>query len=366
LEELLWHNESVMGYLNNLERIWRSLQNELSIPGMSIAIVDSRGILSSAGYGYASLDEQIPASENTPYCIASLTKPFAATLLMLLFESGRLNLDDEIARILQNTSIPFDQNTILDGFSALCPKILGVRGGSSSQHASYWSDYHCEKAQITVRHHLTHTAEGIPGESFHYNGELYWLLTYVIEEISGKNFENYLYQELVHPLGMKCTIPCHNQNRYQEIMTTMAKPYGVKGTDNPTLSSTPKPSVNASTGMISNVLDLATFSIALDQDKLLLPKTKDLMFTPTFSSQGKTLPYGLGWFIQTYRGVKIIWHYGLLPDAYSSLIIKIPSADRILIMLANCDRLSSPFNLDRGDILASPFAKTFITEVLGS
>ena len=46
------------------------------------------------------------------------------------------------------------------------------------------------------------------------------------------------------------------------------------------------------------------------------------MFTPTRSTNGKRLPYGLGWFVQEYKGMKLVWHYGYAPQAYSSLILK--------------------------------------------
>jgi hypothetical protein len=67
----------------------------------------------------------------------------------------------------------------------------------------------------------------------------------------------------------------------------------------------------------------------------------------------------LGWFVQEHEGVQFIWHYGQ-QTTYSSLILKVPEEELTLILLANSDGASAPFNLGAGDVLKSPFAVTFI------
>ena len=89
------------------------------------------------------------------------------------------------------------------------------------------------------------------------------------------------------------------------------------------------------------------------------------MYTPTISTRGKTLPYGLGWFVQEYKGIKMVWHYGHAPKAYSSLILKIPENELTMILLANSDGASRNFNLGYGNVLNSPFALLFINQFTG-
>ena len=84
------------------------------------------------------------------------------------------------------------------------------------------------------------------------------------------------------------------------------------------------------------------------------------MFTPTLSKSGRTLPYGLGWIVQEHKGVKLIWHYGWAPKAYSSLILKVPEDEVTLILLANSDGASAPFRLGAGNVLRSHFAVAFL------
>ena len=62
----------------------------------------------------------------------------------------------------------------------------------------------------------------------------------------------------------------------------------------------------------------------MDQNLIVSEESKEAMFTPNISTKGTVLPYGLGWFVQEHMSVKIVWHYGWAPFAYSSLILKVP------------------------------------------
>ena len=112
--------------------------------------------------------------------------------------------------------------------------------------------------------------------------------------------------------------------------------------------------------MVSTVLDLAKFDIAMDRNLIVSEEAKEAMFTPTLSNSGQPLPYGMGWFVQEREGVQLVWHYGQ-QTTYSSLILKVPEEELTLILLANSDGASAPFDLGAGNVLKSPFAVAFIT-----
>ena len=69
---------------------------------------------------------------------------------------------------------------------------------------------------------------------------------------------------------------------------------------------------------------------------------------------------GLGWFVQYFRGERVVWHFGYVPNAYSSLILKLPDRKLTFILLANSDGLSAPFQLQAGDVTRSVFAALFL------
>ena len=72
------------------------------------------------------------------------------------------------------------------------------------------------------------------------------------------------------------------------------------------------------------------------------------------------MPTGLGWFVQSYNGQPLYWQFGNIPNAYSSLILKVPARHMTLILLANSDGLSNTFQLSSGNVTKSLFASLFL------
>jgi CubicO group peptidase (beta-lactamase class C family) len=350
------------------------LRIEFKIPGLSVAVLQGPQVVFANGFGYADINDKIPAIANTPYNIASCTKPFAAAVLMKLVEEGQLCLDDEMAKILNDTVFPFRRGTI-HGYANACEKITEMGKKKSTPFVFLFQDYRCYTERITVRHHLTHTSQGLPGDAYRYNGFLYGLLSHVAEAVSGKGFADLLVENIIAPLEMTRTVPSISDSHRDQVLAERAKYYRVDDRGNFVLSQWPPkeivkaleasgldstPRLNAGGGMISTVLDLAKFDIAMDRNLIVSDISKEAMFTSTISNSGQALPYGLGWFVQEYEGVKIVWHYGWAPKAYSSLILKVPKEEVTLILLANSDGASAPFRLGEGNVLNSPFAVMFI------
>jgi CubicO group peptidase (beta-lactamase class C family) len=334
------------------------LGEDLKIPGMSVAIVRNQKLIFAEGFGYADLSNKIPATPATPYNIASITKTFSAAVLMKLVEQGRLNLDAELADILANADFPYKNSTI-HGYAGVCGEIRSASRNPFFRYGSLIRNYRCDTEKITVRHHLTHTSQGTPGETYRYNGFLFKFLMYVAQQASGKKFDALLVDYIIAPLEMTRTIPGINESLRDQAMADRAKYYrsGFWGSFVP--SSYPV-TLSASAGIISTVLDLAKFDAGMDQNRIVSAESKAAMFRPNTSNSGKPLPYGLGWFTQRHRGVRLIWHYGHAPGAYSSLILKVPDENITFILLANSDGASSRFNLGAGDVLRSPFAVAFL------
>lgn len=320
-----------------LERFSTELENLsqlLKIPGLSAAIVRDQNVIWAKGLGFASLENQIPATPHTPYRIASLTKPFAATLLMQLVERGQLDLDEPMAT-----------------------------------YSGYFKD-----ETVKVRHVLTHTSGGIPGDQFRYQGGRFASLIGVIETASGRRFHELMITNILDQLDMASSVPGQailtdvdngsadlDQeafNRYKGVVDRMAQPYTLYDSNEMILVPLPPWRLRASSGLISTVMDLAKFDAALDHHILLKRSTQARVFTPAVANDGRSLPYGLGWFVQHHRRVKLMWHYGDWRH-FSALILKIPSISTTLILLANSDALSAPFGLNTGDVMRSPFACTF-------
>jgi CubicO group peptidase (beta-lactamase class C family) len=157
---------------------------------------------------------------------------------------------------------------------------------------------------------------------------------------------------------MTSSIPNPSDSRRQQVLAELAKPYRINDAGDAVLSDFEQ-ELNAGAGMVSTVLDLAKFDVAMDRNLILSQESKEAMFTPTLSNSGESLPYGMGWFVQELEGVQLVWHYGQ-QTTFSSLILKVPEQALTLILLANSDGASAPFNLGAGDVLTSPFAVAFL------
>jgi CubicO group peptidase (beta-lactamase class C family) len=149
-------------------------------------------------------------------------------------------------------------------------------------------------------------------------------------------------------------------DRYKSALDRLATGYKVDKRGRLTKTDVPLEGINAATGLVSTVRDLARFDAALDTSLLLREETLQTAWLVTYNSQNAALPAGLGWFVQNYRGEPVVWHFGLIANAYSSLIIKLPSRKTTLILLANSDGLSAPFQLEAGDVTKSLFATLFL------
>lgn len=331
------------------------LRETFNIPGLSVAVLHNQRIQFAKGFGYADIENRIAATADTPYNIASLTKSIAAAVLMQLVEEGQIHLDDKIADILKDTEFHYRGDTYR-GYSSVCKKIKAAQHSTSFP---LFQDYRCDTEKITVKHHLTHTAQGDPGDIYRYNGFLYGMLSYVAAESSGKSFKELLVTKIVNPLKMTGTLPNGNRKRSERILGKRSQYYRVNDTGE-FVASAYSTDLSAAAGMTSTVRDLAKFDIAMDRNLIVSQASKSKMFTSAISSNGRALPYGLGWFVQERRGVKLVWHYGWAPNAYSSLILKIPDENLTLIILANSDGASAPFDLGKGNVLTSPFAIEFL------
>jgi CubicO group peptidase (beta-lactamase class C family) len=311
-----------------------TLRVRLRIPGLAAALVHDGEVVWARGFGLANVEEEVAATGSTPFHLASLTKPFASTVLMQLVEEGLVDLDAPV------------------------------------------SDYGVQLASpgvIRVRHLLTHTSDGIPGSHYQYDGNRFGYLDQVIESAAGRSFADLLVERILLPLGLRHTAPTpHQPGAFaftgldrKAFLAEMAAGYELRNGEVVPLG---HPSYfGVSAGLVASAEDVAAFSIAIDEGRFLEPGTWGQVFTPMVSNSGQTLPYGLGWFIQSTQGVTLQWHYGYW-TTNSSLIVRAPAQRLTFVVLANTAQLSAAYPGLGSDnnVLRSDVARLFVNAfVLG-
>jgi len=264
-------------------------------------------------------------ADTTVFHLASLTKPLAATVILQLVDEGSVSLDDPVS--MYGIAMP--------------------NAGS-----------------VLVRHLLSHTSAGVPGSSFAYDGNRFSLLDSVIRRSTGQSFANALQERIIVPLGLRHTAPSPHSPAFaasgldrDAYLANLANGYRWSGTG--FLPTAYETVFNSAAGLTASARDYAAFSMAMDRDAFLAPATRELAYTAARGASGAALPYGLGWFVSDYKGVRVIWHYGLW-TASSSLVIKVPSQGLTFVLLANSDGLSAPYPLGAGRLDTSPWAREFL------
>lgn len=320
--------------------------DELQAPGIGYAVVVDGRIAESGGLGVRDIRSGAPVDAETPFRIASLTKPPAAALLLRAVANGKLDLDMPLAQASQR-------------FRDKCPKLKAYFKGRGS---SLMNRIACDDDSVTLRTAVTHTSRRPVGSAYRYNGFLFSLMSEAIADAiqPGATFAEVVRWEVILPLGLRQTAAGIGDREATDVIAALATPH-VRGADGawrvqPTLTGR----LSAAAGLISSAHDMARIDIAFKPGGLVTAAVWAQMTTPTRLTDGSASPYGIGWFVQDLDGRKLVWHYGWQIDTYSALWIKDLAHETSLILLANSDGLSRGYKLGRGDVTRSPVARWFL------
>jgi CubicO group peptidase (beta-lactamase class C family) len=332
---------SPAGALQLLETYLESLRQQSGIPGMSAAVVRDGEVVWDRGFGYQNVASRVHATPDTPYLAGDLTGALASTLVLQCVEQRRLELDAPIKRY----------------------------------------DLAQPDPEATVRQLLSHAAPQGAVETFIYNPDRYATLTAVMEWCAPQPYRKSVAHRILNRLAMTDSVPgtdlgdprlelpetlftADDLDGYRRVLERMALPYKLDSRKRPERTDVPSMPITASNGLVSTVRDLAKLDAALDTRLLLMDDTLAAAWTPAQDRDGAAMPMGLGWFVQNYRGVRLVWHFGYVANGYSSLWLKVPERNVTFILMANSDGLSAPFQLSAGDVTRSLFATVFLKLIL--
>ena len=317
------------------ERYVEALRLHSGIPGLSAAIVQNGRVVWDNGFGYQNVEALERATADTPYPVLDVTQALSSTVVLQeCLEQRYLQLTDRVAR---------------------------------------WNP-EFQETSTTIAQLMSHTS---PSGSFKYDPERFAALTAVADQCANSRYVRLMTEEIFSRLGMQSSLPgadivdpssphrrwinASTLDRYAAILRRQAVPYKVDGRLRATRSAAPGVPLSAATGVVSTVRDLARFDAALDEGFLIDQTTR----STAWESPGST-PTGLGWFVSSHNGERVVWHFGVARDAYSSLIVKVPDRSLTLILLANSDGLAGPtYTLADGDLSSNLFASLFLKLFVG-
>ena len=313
------------------------------IPGLSLAVLERGALTLAQGYGLANVELSVSATADTVYQLASLTKQFTATAVMLLAGEGKLNLDDLLLYHLPDLPSTWGDVTLRH----LLTHTSGIKSYTDLPdfRKTIRKDYTPEELLALV---TDLPLEFAPGERLAYNNTGYFLLGLVIEKTGEKSYGDFLTKRIFEPLGMTRT----RVNDLRAILPGRATGYTW---ENETLRNGEYVSPTqpfAAGALVSTVLDLARWEAALWKDTLLPQKCLQEMWTPATLTDGTTSEYGFGWGIRVYHRHRFVGHGGGIPG-FATLIARFPDDGLTVILLSNSDHANA-------DMLAREVAALYL------
>lgn len=272
--------------------------------GVSVAIVKNGETILARGYGFADVENDVPATTETVYRIGSLTKQFTAAAIMRLMEQGRLSLDDTLQKFLPSYDTQGNRVTVRH----LLSHTSGIRSYTSM--GPRW--------ERTVRNDLVPDSlvaifagepfDFKPGDQWSYSNSGYALLGVIVEKLSGKAYGQYLRDEFFTPLGLEGTVYCDQA----PIIKHRAQGYDVEPPDGHFSNASPLSMTQpyAAGALCSTVTDLAAWTRALSGGKVVSPASYRMMSTAGTLNDGRLHTYGFGLSAGALRGHRQVSHNG--------------------------------------------------------
>jgi D-alanyl-D-alanine carboxypeptidase len=300
----------------------RAEMNRQRIPGLSLVVLRNGEVIKAAGYGLADRKLDIAATPDTVYKIASASKQFIATGIMLLVQEGRIGLDDSLTRFLDGAPPAWNAITI---------RHLLTHTAGLIREAPGFNPLKVQSDADVLRSAYAVPLRFAPGQKWEYSNTGYFALAEIIRKVSGQAWGDYLAARIFKPLGMQSTRTTPTST------TEKIAGYAQGYVDNDTLRDAPQwVALRPSGAFLSTVRDLAKWDAALRTESILTESTRRQMWTPVTLNDGTTYPYGFGWMMATVKGHRLIHHPGGMPG-FRSDIARFVDDGVTIIVLMNLD-----------------------------
>lgn len=294
------------------------------IPGLSLLLLQSNQPIKRACYGLANVELSVPVAPETVFEIGSITKQFTAACILLLAQDGRLSVEDPVSRHLHQAPDSWKDITLrhlLTHTSGL-KSYTGLDGFELRRHLTQ---------DQFIKAIGAYPLEFKPGDSWRYCNTGFNLLGFVIENVSGKNYWDFLSQRIFQPLAMNSTT-----NRLPAIIIPN-RAAGYEQTNHVWINRDyDLTDVFSAGAILSTIGDLAKWNASLDVGTLLSASTRRQMWTPAKLNDGASTHYGFGWRIDEFQGHTNIGHGGST-SGFSATLQRFPDDSLAVIILTNTD-----------------------------
>ena len=297
-------------------------------PGAAIAVIKDGVVVYKRGYGSANLEYNVPITPQTVFHVASVSKQFTAFAITLLASQGKLSLDDDIRKYLNEVPDFGKKITIRH----LIHHTSGLRDQWTLLGMAGWRlDDVITKEHIMKMVRYQRELNFDPGAENLYSNTGYTLLAVIVERVSGQSFRDYTEANIFKPLGMTNT---HFHDDHEEIVKNRAYSYLPAGSGG-RFKAAPLNYANVgATSLFTTSEDLARWVINFEDKKIGGAEVLNQMHQQGVLNSGKQTGYAFGLGIGPYRGLNTVGHAGG-DAAYRSFVFWFPDQRFGVVVLSN-------------------------------
>lgn len=314
-------------------------------PGCAVAIVHRDRVVFSKGFGVRELGNPAPVTPRTVFAIGSTTKAFTTAAMAILVDEGKMDWDDPVSRHLPGFRLSDPHATSLVTLRDLVSHRTGL-----SRNDLLW--YGSPNTSRDILERIAHVRLNRPFRSaWQYQNIMFLAAGEAVAAASGMTWEAFVDRRIVQPLGMRNTsfTPAAAIANADHATPHRKKEGALKAIPWRNLDNIgPAGSIN------SNVEDLARWmQMQLAGGRPVIQgKTFQETHTPqmamrpedwgrNFTDETNQISYGLGWFLQDYRGHHTVNHGGAI-DGFRAQITLLPRDNYGIVVLANLGEANMP------------------------
>jgi CubicO group peptidase (beta-lactamase class C family) len=300
-------------------------------PAAVVLVARDGKILYEKGFGYASLESKTPATPQTIFRIGSVTKQFTAAAVLRLQEQGKLRIEDKLSKFIPDYPRG-DEVTLYH----LLTHTSGIHNYTSKPNLDQIMTTGAT-AEEMIRSFQNDPYDFDPGEKHQYSNSGYFLLGYIVEQVSGQALGDYLRDTFFLPLGMKST----GLHRRGLALHPEAVGYSCVGGKVQRALDPDMSSAGGAGALYSTVGDLCRWNEALFNGRVISPSSLDAALTPCVLADGRPANatggpgYGFGLTIAEHGGLKVISHGGAGPG-FASHLMRVYDKKLTVAVLVNC------------------------------
>jgi len=353
------------------EIVAKGLQG-LNIPGIALAIIVEDEVVLAKGYGFKDLENKVPITTDTLLAIGSASKAFTVFALGTLVDEGKLDWDKPLRNY-----IPWFR--LYDSFASerLTPRDTVTHRSGLPRHDLLWYNNTAVSREDLVRRLAYLKPSADLREVWQYNNLMFLTAGYLVEVLTGKTWEDSVRAQVLNPLGMKRTNFSVTESQKDADFALPYREREGKIEKIPFRSLTnmgPAGSINSSVNEMSQWVLVHLNGGKLKDRQIINPQTvQDMHLAHMPTGETPEIPevtpanYGMGWFVDSYRGHGRIHHGGNI-DGFSAMVSML-SQDRVgFVVLANKNGTGLPELLIRHatDLILGLEAKDWVGEAAKS